>query len=228
MSITVSTPINPGEKHIAVVLLVDTSTSMMEKPIEELNMGLQEFGKALKMDSLAMGRAEVCIVSFNDTVQVEHEFRPATEYIPPKLCAGGLTCLNEAINVSLDILEERKRLYNEIGIDYYRPWLFVLTDGSPTDVEKEEQTVLRLKKAIGENKVVYMPMGIGENAKIEKLQAYYPDDVAKKIVLKADADNFKEAFVWLSRSVSAILESEPKPNSSVLLPPTPSIISVGV
>lgn len=227
MSITVSTPINPGEK-LAIVLLVDTSTSMMEKPIEELNLGLREFGEALKMDSLAMGRAEVCIVSFNDTVQVVHEFSPAIEYTPPKLCAGGLTCLNEAINYSLDILEERKCLYNEIGIDYYRPWLFILTDGSPTDVEKEKQTILRLKKAIGENKVVYMPMGIGENAKIEKLQEYYPDDVAKKIVLKADADNFKEAFVWLIRSISAILESEPKPNSSVLLPPTPSIISVDV
>lgn len=86
----------------------------------------------------------------------------------------------------------------------------------------------RLKNAIGENKVVYMPMGIGENAKIEKLQEYYPDDVTKKVVLKATASNFKEAFVWLSRSVAAILESDAKPNSSVLLPPTPSIISVGV
>lgn len=228
MSISVSTPINPGEKHIAVVLLVDTSTSMMEKPIDELNKGLQEFGEALKEDSLAMGRSEVCVVSFNDTVRVEHEFSPATEYVSPELCAGGLTCLNEAINVSLDILEERKKLYTEIGIDYYRPWLFVLTDGVPTDVEKEKQAMTRLKNAIGENKVVYMPMGIGENAKIEKLQEYYPDDVTKKVVLKATASNFKEAFVWLSRSVAAILESDAKPNSSVLLPPTPSIISVGV
>ena len=57
MSGTLVAPIHLGEKHLAAVLLVDTSMSMMEKPIEELNHGLEEFGHALQQDALALGRA---------------------------------------------------------------------------------------------------------------------------------------------------------------------------
>ena len=47
---------NMGEQHIAVVLLVDTSGSMYDGPIEELNKGLQNFYDALQKDSVALGR----------------------------------------------------------------------------------------------------------------------------------------------------------------------------
>lgn len=229
MPISISAPINPGERHIAAVIVVDTSTSMMGHPIEELNQGLIQFGNALKEDKFALGRAEVCVISFNSTVQIEQDFTPAIDYTAPVLSAGGLTVLNEAIDVALDTLEERKELYRQTGIDYYRPWLFILTDGSASDREKEDTTKSRLKSAIANNKVVYMPMGIGENnADILKLQEYYPNDAQTKTVLKADEKHFKEAFVWLSKSVIAISNSDPKVSDQVQLPPTPSIITVGV
>ena len=60
---------NFGERHVAAVLLVDTSSSMSDAPIAELNQGLIDFGDALQNDSLALGRAEVCIISFNSSVQ---------------------------------------------------------------------------------------------------------------------------------------------------------------
>lgn len=228
MPISISAPINPGERHIATAIVVDTSTSMLGHPIEELNQGLIEFGNALKEDTFALGRAEVCVISFNSTVQTEQEFSPAIDYNAPVLEAGGLTVLNEAIDVALDTLEERKELYRQTGIDYYRPWLFILTDGSASDKDKEDATKARLKSAITNNKVVYMPMGIGENADTAKLQEYYPDDAQAKTVLKADAKHFKEAFVWLSKSVIAISNSDPKVSNQVQLPPTPSVITVGI
>ena len=71
---------NFGECHVATVLLVDTSSSMYGAPITELNKGLVEFGDALQNDSLAQGRAEVCVISFNSSVQTEMSFRPAADY----------------------------------------------------------------------------------------------------------------------------------------------------
>ena len=50
-------PINPGERHVLVVLLVDISGSMIGDPITELNRGLSEFGIAFEGDDLALGRA---------------------------------------------------------------------------------------------------------------------------------------------------------------------------
>ena len=55
-------PVNCGERHVAVIILVDISGSMSGKPIEELNQGLIEFRKALEEDSLAMGKP-ACILS---------------------------------------------------------------------------------------------------------------------------------------------------------------------
>lgn len=220
-------PTNPGERHIPAVLLVDISGSMSGKPIEELNRGLREFGIALQEDSLALGRAEVCVISFNSSVQTEMGFRPATEYEAPVLSAGGLTSFNEAIQVALDAIEARKEEYRREGIQHYRPWLFVLTDGLPTDDSLESVAKDRIQNAIRNKKLTYMPMGIGA-ADTKKLQEYYPDEAAVKPVLKADSKNFKEAFVWLSNSIGVVSSSDPTTTDQVQLPPTPSMITVGI
>ena len=158
----------------------------------------------------------------------EEPFKPAMEYQAPKLVAEGLTALNEAIDTALDVLEERKDLYKQNGINYYRPWLFVLTDGEATDEERESATKARLRGYIDRKKVVFMPMAIGESANKEKLREYYPEDAPSKVVLSADSKHFKEAFVWLSESLTVIAKSDPTVSEEVNLPPTPSIITVGI
>ncbi len=219
---------NQGERHVPAVILVDISGSMGGIPINELNQGLIEFGTALHEDSLALGRAEVCIISFNSSVQTEMSFRPAADYEAPVLSASGLTSMNEAIEAALDAIESRKAEYRAQGVSYYRPWLFLLTDGAPTDNEKEHSARTRLQNAISNKKVVYMPMGIGEHADTGKLQSYYPNDAQTRPVLKASAQNFKEAFVWLSQSLGVVSQSDPNVSDQVQLPPTPSIITVGI
>lgn len=221
-------PSNLGECHIAAVLAVDTSGSMAGIPIDELNKGLAAFGEALQKDSLACGRAEVCIISFNSSVQTEMSFRPATEYEAPTLSASGLTSMNEAIECALDALEVRKQTYKDNGVSYYRPWLFLLTDGAPTDEEKENAARIRLQNAIRNKKVVYMPMGIGSNADLKKLKSYYPDEATARPTLQANSKDFMEAFVWLSSSISEISHSDPRTTSEVQLPPTPSNLVVGI
>lgn len=219
---------NFGERHVACVLLVDTSGSMSGTPISELNKGLVEFGDALQNDSLAQGRAEVCVISFNSSVQTEMSFRPAADYEAPTLSASGLTSMNEAIEAGLDALEARKADYRANGVNYYRPWLFLLTDGAPTDTNMESSAKARLQNAIKNKKVVYMPMGIGGGADIAKLQSYYPADAAARPVLQASSSDFKEAFTWLSASIAEVSHSDPNNTSEIQTPPTPSCITIGI
>ncbi len=220
--------INQGERHIPAVLLVDISSSMDGEPIDELNRGLIEFGVALHEDELALGRADVSIISFNSNVHTEIGFRPAVDYQAPHLYAGGSTSLNHAIEEGIKAIEARKEDYRAQGISYYRPWLFVLTDGAPTDLLWEERATRKLRKAIMDKKLTYLPMGIGPYADIVKLQSYYPENAKAKPVLKADAKNFKEAFVWLSNSIGVISNSDPLIDNEVALPPTPAQITVGI
>lgn len=219
--------INMGERHIPAVLLVDTSGSMSGTPIAELNQGLVEFGQALQDDSLALGRAEVCIISFNSSVQTEMSFRPAADYEAPVLQTSGCTSMNEAIIAGLDALEARKAEYRANGVQYYRPWLFLLTDGAPTDSSMESAAKARLQHDIDNKKVTFMPMGIG-GADTAKLQSYYPSSAATRPVLKANATNFKEAFVWLSASIAQISNSDPRNTSQVTTPPVPTCLTIGI
>ncbi len=219
---------NHGERHVPVVLLVDKSGSMSGAPMAELNQGLIEFGIALQEDSLALGRAEVSVISFDSKVHTDVSFRPAANYQAPTLTANGGTSLNQAIEVGLDAIEARKAEYRAQGVSYYRPWLFVLTDGEPTDTHREKSARNRLQSAIESKKITYLPMGIGPMANISKLQSYYPASANSRPVLKADAKNFKEAFVWLSNSIGVVSNSNPNVSAEVNLPPTPSTITIGI
>ncbi len=224
-------PENMGEPHAAAAVVVDRSISMMGHKIEELNNSLKALEKGLKEDPLACGRVEICVISFGSTAEIEQEFRPVSQFVAPELVPDGLTAMNEAVDTALDKLEARKQLYREHGIDYYRPWLFLLTDGKASDTEIEEKVTERLRNAVRSKKVVYMPIGIGEYANIEKLQAYYPPEEKSKIVMKAEGVYFKEAFVWLVNSLSTITDSDPNASDTVTLsPPSPDsgVITVGI
>lgn len=214
---------NHGEKHIACALLVDTSGSMAGQAMAELNEGLRIFGEALQEDAKAYGCADICVIRFDSTVQTVVPFCAACDYSVPELYAGGLTAMNEAIITGLDAIEQRKQEYKDIGVDYWRPWIFLLTDGVPTDDEFEQDAQLRLQEALQQKKINFFPMGIGSGANTAKLKQYTKDGCG--IVLKASKENFKEAFVWLSSSMSVISNSEPS-LTNVSLPTTPSTITI--
>lgn len=215
---------NPGAKHIACVLLVDTSGSMGSgNAIDELNEGLRAFGEALMSDTLASTAADVCVINFNTEVTVEVPFSPAADYVAPTLSAGGLTALNEAIITGLDAIEQRKAEYRQLGVDYFKPWMFLLTDGTPTDTEFDADAHQRLAEALANQKVNFFPMGIGVGADIQALKSYTLNGNGP--VLKAEKNNFKEAFVWLSNSLS-ILPNSVAGDKTAETPPTPSCITV--
>lgn len=199
-------PINHGEVHLPCVLLVDTSDSMKGGAIEELNRALKMFIDVLQRDSQAMGRVEICVIAFNSTVEITIPFKPAVNYVPPTYTAGGMTAMNQAILEALEAIEARKQNYKASGIRYYRPWIFLMTDGYATDESSYKNEVLkRLQDYRSRRKVNFFPMGIGEYADYLTLKEYAGDGV----VLKATAENFSDAFVWLSASLSVVSNSNP-------------------
>ncbi len=119
---------NP-EPRCPCVLLLDTSGSMQGAPIEALNQGLLSFKDELTKNPLASRRVEVSIVTFDRNINVVQDFVTADQFTPPILTAQGLTTMGAGIHKSLDLIQERKAQYRSNGVAYYRPWIFMITDG---------------------------------------------------------------------------------------------------
>ena len=236
---------NP-EPRCLCVLLVDVSSSMAGKPIDELNNGIATFARELKSDPLASMRTEVAIVTFAGDAKMAQDFVTADKFNPQPLTADegvlmtedqcyaeplrlgdgiddiwqphymkdGLYCYragfrlsggtytSEGINLALDKIEERKQAYRDNGIDYYRPWLFLITDGEPTEhPDSVTMAAHRLKNADIEKKVAAFSVGV-EGADLDKLAEISP---RRPLVLKGL--KFSSMFTWLSKSMSRVSAS---------------------
>jgi uncharacterized protein YegL len=132
---------NP-EPRCACLLLLDNSGSMRGNPISQLNEGLKIFREALANDSLASKRVEVAIVTFGP-VKVETEFVSAQQFDAPELAVNGDTPMEEAIVTGLNLLRARKEAYKANGVSYYRPWVFMITDGEPTDSWQQASQLIK-------------------------------------------------------------------------------------
>ena len=205
---------NP-EPRCPCVLLLDVSGSMSGAPISELNSGLSSFRDELASDSLAMKRVEVAIVTFGP-VKVELPFTTAEGFFPPQLAAQGATPMGAAIQQAIDLVAQRKSEYRSNGIAYYRPWVFLITDGEPTDAWKSAAAAVHQ----GEEAKQFAFFAIGvKGANMDTLR-----QISVREPLTLEGLKFKQLFSWLSSSLKSVSRSTP--GTEVPLPPPQGWTSV--
>lgn len=191
------------EPRCPVVLLLDTSGSMNGQPINELNKGLVTFKQSIEQDSLATLRVELAIITFGP-VQMRQDFVTVDNWTPQRYDADNLTPMGEAINYALDILEDRKQTYKNNGIQYYRPWVFLITDGGPND--EWTTPAQRLKQAFNDKKIQFFAVGV-QGADMNILKQITPDPSFPPVAL--NGLDFNSMFKWLSASLSSVSHSTP-------------------
>jgi uncharacterized protein YegL len=125
--------VNNPTARVPVCLCLDTSSSMSGNPIEELNQGVEAFLTELKSDEVAQYSAEVAVVTFGGVASKALDFAALSSQTVPRLAADGGTPMGAGVEMALNLLEKRKREYADAGVDYYQPWLVLMTDGQPTD-----------------------------------------------------------------------------------------------
>jgi len=190
---------NP-ENRCPILLLLDTSFSMDGQPIAELNQALQQFAQDLQLDALAAKRAEIAIATFGP-VQTVCDFVTADSFYPPVLQCTGDTPLGQALQHGIDMVTQRKALYKANGIMYYRPKIFLLTDGAPTDDWQPGADAVKGGEVTSD--FSFYPIGV-QGADMNVLQ-----QLGTTTPLRLKGLQFREMFAWLSSSISAISRSMP-------------------
>lgn len=208
---------NPAPR-IAVCLCLDVSPSMSGQqrygaapgldgvPIDEMNDGLATFIRAVREDSAACRSAEIAIVEFSGAPRLVQDFTPAASVEAPTLeleMERGGTSIGTAVRMCLDLLDSRKNVYKSSGLEYYQPWLVIMTDGEPTD-DSHKKVALEVSAAVEGKKLAIFPIGIGSKADMSTLGLFSP----KKPPLKLKGLHFQEFFEWLSKSVSRVSQSQ--------------------
>lgn len=124
-----------GERRLPVYLLLDTSSSMHGAPIESVKQGLAQFQSEVAADPFARDVVRVGVITFaSEAHLVTPGLCPITDFQPPAIEADGVTRLDlafELLRTSIDSDVARPVKGGQKGD--WRPAVFVLTDGHPTN-----------------------------------------------------------------------------------------------
>jgi len=209
---------NP-EPRCPCVLLLDVSDSMRGQPMAELNAGLHTFREQLVRDPVASKRVDVAVITFGSVVQVVQNFIPITRFVPPTLTTQGYTHMGAGILLALQQLQSYKKALRELEMDYFRPHVFMITDGEPRD--EPEQVLERARKQLEAEErskgVLFFAIAV-EGADVERLRNLV---VREPIDLKGRS--FQEMIDYLSKSVSALSQSRFVEDAQQPMPPPGTI-----
>ncbi len=198
---------NPDQR-CPVVLLLDVSASMEGERIEQLLDGVEAFIEDVLDDALATKRIEVAIVTFGP-VEVHTNFTSVRNLSIDGIVVKYHTPMLEAVEKAIELIAARMEIYRQNNIQCHPPWIFLITDGEPTDSQgmpvNQKRQIAKLVRDGEENRMFeFFPIGV-EDANMEVLNKLGNNRNAEKL----KGLEFRKLFLWLSaslrqRSMSAI------------------------
>ena len=132
-------------RRLPVYLLLDCSGSMMGEPIEAVKQGIKALLSELRGDPQALETAYLSVITFDSSARQVTPLTELLQFKEPEISAGGATALGEALNVLMDCVETEVRKSTETQKGDWRPLVFILTDGSPTDTETFREAVVKVR-----------------------------------------------------------------------------------
>ena len=182
-------------RRLPVYLLLDCSGSMTGEPIEAVRQGVKALLSELRGDPQALETAYLSVITFDSHAR---QVIPLTELIlfkEPELNAGGATALGEALRVLINCVNSEVRRSSPTQKGDWRPLVFILTDGSPTDIEEFHLAVRELKRVRAAN-IIACAAG-------SKADTSYLKQITDHVIMMntLSAGDMAQFFEWVSGSI---------------------------
>ncbi|MCL6324425.1 TerY-C metal binding domain-containing protein [Pectobacterium polaris] len=204
-------------RRLPIFFVLDCSESMIGDNLKKMNDGLQTIVSDLKKDPHALETAWISVIAFAGVAQTIVPLVEVVSFYPPRLPLGGGTSLGAAIRELTKQIDEQVRKTTQERKGDWKPVVYLLTDGRPTDDITPEITRWKTHYA---SKVNLIAIGLGASADLSTLR-----QLTENVLLFTDAQegDFTRFIKWITASVTAHSRSVGE-EVPPLLPTTGSIV----
>ncbi len=205
-------------RRLPVYLLLDTSGSMTGEPIEAVKNGVQMMMHSLRQNPQAIETAFVSIITFDSDAKQIVPLTDLASFQMVDIKASGVTSLGAALALLADKLETEVTTTTQEQKGDWKPLIFVMTDGIPTDNWQQGYSKL---KAVNKGLIVGCAAGQGADDAILR-------QITNSVVRldSADSESISKFFQWVTASISTtstkVEESGKEVTGMDQLPPPPS------
>lgn len=206
-------------RRLPVFLLLDTSGSMRGEPIQAVNNGLQVLVSALRQDPYALESVHISLITFDIEANELFPLTPLDQVQIPEVTVpqAGATFLGAALELLVDRVDRDVIRTTDDRKGDWRPLLFIMTDGSPSDLQAYRDAIPKIRHRNFGNVVA---CAAGPKAKCEMLKELTDNVVCMDTM---DSAGLSQFFKWVSASVAAGSSSAGVSAPTTLPPPPPEV-----
>ena len=208
-------------RRLPVYLLIDTSGSMKGEPIESVKVGLEAMVSSLRRDPFALESVNISIITFDKDVKQILPLTPLDELQLPQIDTpeSGPTHTGQALQLLCEKVDSEIKKSSAEQKGDWRPLLFLMTDGKPSDTQLYRQMIPEVKKRQFASIVA---CAAGMSAKTEPLKELTDDVYTLETI---DSTSFIKFFKWVSDSIG-IGNRSFGATDELVLPPPPDEVNV--
>lgn len=208
-------------RRLLVYLLLDTSGSMQGEPIEAVSAGMETLIGALRQDPYALETVHLTVMTFDAEAKTVVPLTPLEDVVLPQITTprSGPTHLGAALEMlGQQVRRDVVRSSDSVKGDW-APYLFVMTDGKPSDIQLYEEQCSKIR-ALGFGSIV--GCAAGPKAREDDLR-----QLCDHVVRLDTMDNsaFAKLFKWVSEVIAHGNKSQGT-SAAADLPPPPDEINL--
>ncbi|NET86370.1 MAG: VWA domain-containing protein [Moorea sp. SIO1F2] len=194
---------------------------MSGDPIQAVNAGVKALVADLMNEPYAIETAYLSVITFESTARQVSPLTELMSFQPPTLSSGGATSMGEALKLLAKCMDQEVQKSSETQKGDWKPLVFLMTDGMPTDSWQKAADELKKKKPAN---IIACAAGSGADESLLKR--------ITEIVVKLDnlqPDTLKQFFKWVTQSIQQTSQSVSQvmaDNQPINLPPPPQGITI--
>ncbi len=187
-----------ADRRLPVYFLLDCSESMAGPAIDMVNQGIQSLVREMRNDPRALETVALSVITFSKYAKQEVPLTDLLQFQAPRLSIRPGTALGAALKLVRQCIDREVVRTTATTKGDYRPLVFLLTDGIPTDDWEAAADIAYGRKG---TKVAHIyAIGCGLDVDVKSLKRITDVVFNMKDLTPEVARKF---FVWLTASVKS-------------------------